>query len=166
MKQCAITLCLITFELIACNEKIELKRISIASDASLVKVDSNERLQMSIYRVTKQKALGKMDIFHVIGKDSLFPTIAFKIVDDKNGTRISKDYLAFTKAFGEKNWGWFQIKNGKPSDTLPNLYRIMDSLKACMESNILFLNQLAQSIFLKKVYKLRGSIMEIYNINT
>jgi hypothetical protein len=118
------------FLLTSCGrDEILLENVSVPQEASVIKLDSNTTYSLSIYNISVGRALGKMDSYLLVTKDTLFPKSGFRIADGKGGVRISDFYLAIVGAFGEKNWGWFHVKDGKISNTLPYVDRLADSLR-------------------------------------
>jgi hypothetical protein len=56
--------------------------------------------------------------------------IGYQMESDRNEEiRFSKDYIAFVKKDSLSSSGWFQVKDGKITTSLPNINSITDSLK-------------------------------------
>jgi hypothetical protein len=114
----------------ACTtDQFNLSRFSVPKDGAIVKLDSFKDGSLGIYSVTRYKALGKMEIHFVVANDSMLSkNSVFKIENNKGGLRISRDFIAITKSYGVKNWGWFQLNSGTIDNQLPAISNLMDSL--------------------------------------
>ena len=55
-------------------------------------------------------ALGKFEYYPAVVKRHGKTEIIYKIEMQGYGGRISKDYIAMVRQYGETNWGWFKIK--------------------------------------------------------
>jgi hypothetical protein len=131
MKGCYSLILGTVYLLASCGKsEIVLNSVSVPREASLIKLDSNTNYSLNMYNVSVRKPLGKMESYFVVTTDTPFPKKGFRIVEDKNGVRISNDFLAIVKPFGKKNWGWFRVNNGKINNTLSHVDRLVDSLQA------------------------------------
>ncbi|OQP66421.1 hypothetical protein A3860_13090 [Niastella vici] len=88
--------------------------------------------------VTNPKALAKLEFYLVIikripGRKSL----VYKIDDKKKGIRLSNEYIALVKEQGKANWGWFFIDNGKVVSELPNINKVLDSIRSTFSKRFL-----------------------------
>lgn len=64
-----------------------------------------------------------------IDKKNPLNSIKYETEIKNKSFRISKDYIAFADIHSSE-WGWFEIKNGKISDTLPLITNFIDSIKS------------------------------------
>ncbi|RYF84805.1 MAG: hypothetical protein EON98_08215 [Chitinophagaceae bacterium] len=84
--------------------------------------------------VKDMKPFGKYDYFFVIVKSVDKGDLYYKIKGG-NYPKVTKEYIAFTKAYPENQWGWFFRQNFKTEEVLPGIHNIADSLKKIVPSS-------------------------------
>ena len=111
------------------NGEMRLVSFSVPPEASVTKLDSSRDYSLCLYSVTVTKALGKMDIDFVIARDMPFPRKGIRIINGKNGLRVSNEFVAIVEPYGIQNWGWFLVRKGKIDANLPHIDTLVDSLQ-------------------------------------
>ncbi len=81
-------------------------------------------------RIIKTIENGRMGDFATIYTICKENGPCYKLSYEKRlGIRFSKKYIAFTQDYGNTNWGWFNLENGRKIPDLPGIDVVLDSLK-------------------------------------
>lgn len=84
-----------------------------------------------IVQVVRHRGFGDFSSNYGVLTHSRGRTMLYEMIGTgKYGKRISKEFIAEVEPYGKTNWGWFYVKNGKLSDTLPGLSEILLRLES------------------------------------
>jgi hypothetical protein len=121
---------------IGCNRSNNQRLI--LTQSSFEKIDEVDTIEaypergLYILRVIRNGALGHFTsrlAFEKQTGQTQKATLCYE-VNEKSFFRVSKDYISFVDTkMGERNWGWFELQNGKVVEPLSNAGKIEDSLK-------------------------------------
>lgn len=135
MKDICITCLVVLFSvlLISCknHQTITLTKNSIDNNTQISAIDTietNLEKGVSLIRVKINYPLAEFDSYcYIVAKVKNSDDLSYKI--EINHPDISVNYISETKIPPESQWGWFFINKGKFIESLPNIDKILDSLK-------------------------------------
>lgn len=151
----------LVFVVVSCTKKrLRLQRVSLSKQFQVDTVEFYPERNITLVRLITDRAFGKFEMDYALVKKGMNgETTCYKLNYEKgHGFRVSNEYFAFVKSFGETNWGWFQIEKGKIKNELANTNKIVDSLKATYSENV-FIRETNGFI---TVYK-NGVVLKSYN---
>ncbi|WP_461791790.1 hypothetical protein [Pedobacter sp.] len=136
---------------------MSLNKIDIDKSQELDTLEKYPERGLYIVQIIHKGHLGNFSIHYCIIKNNKGKITAYEI-GNKGSIRISKDFVALVSSYGKADWGWFYVENGKLSNKLPGISKILDRLES----------QRIKKDFVKETngyitFYLKGNIVKAFN---
>ncbi|WP_175636004.1 hypothetical protein [Pedobacter ghigonis] len=108
------------------DNSLLLSKADIGKEEELDTLESYPARDLYIVQVVRHRGFGDFSSNYGVLTHSRGRTMLYEMIGTgKYGKRISKEFIAEVEPYGKTNWGWFYVKNGKLSDTLPGMSEIL-----------------------------------------
>lgn len=113
------------------DNRLLLIKADIGKEDELDTLESYTARDLHIVQVVRHSGFDDFSLHYGVLTHSRGRTILYEMIGTgKYGKRISKEFIAEVEPYGKTNWGWFSVKNGKLSDTLPGMSKILLGLES------------------------------------
>jgi len=120
------------------NRDLLLEKVALRANYTIDTLEQYPERDMQIVNLIDEGAMGHFTVHPAVVKQVKGSTaLIYELTRGGDGwTRLSKDYVAFVRPNTIFSQGWFLIKNGVVADQLPEMERLLDSLKTNQPGDI------------------------------